>query len=60
MKKSRIQQVIESMDPPEAAVEMADAAKKLLSILREGAVRNFLARLSRDEAQDKIAGLVHL
>jgi hypothetical protein len=32
MSTGRIQQLIESMDPVEASVEMADAAKKLFSL----------------------------
>jgi hypothetical protein len=60
MDKLKIQQLIESMDPLEAAVEMADAAKKLFSLLGEEALRDFLTNLIGDGGQDKITGLVHL
>jgi hypothetical protein len=60
MNKGRIQHVIDTMDPFEAVDEIAAAAKKLFSLLGEDSYRNFLMRLSGDEGQDKIAGLVHL
>jgi hypothetical protein len=60
MDKGRIQQVVDSMDPVQAAEEMAVAAKKLFSILGEDALRDFLTNLLADGGQDKITGLVHL
>ena len=60
MNMGRIQRVVESMDPLEAAMEMAEVAKKLFSLLGEEALRDFLVKLIGDEDQDKIAGLVHL
>ncbi len=60
MSKGRILQLVESMDPSEAALEMAEAAKKHNSLLGEKALRDFLARLSENEGRDKVAGLVHL
>jgi len=60
MNEGNIQQLVESMDPLEAAQQMAVAAKKLFSLLGEEALRDFLAKLSEDEGQDKVAGLVHL
>jgi hypothetical protein len=60
MSKAKIQQVIESMDPLEAAEELAAAAKELFSLLGEEALRDFLANLIGDGGQDKITGLVHL
>ena len=47
MSKGRIQELVESMDPLEAAKEMADAAKKLFSLLGEEALRDFLTRSDR-------------
>ena len=55
-----IQDVVESMDPREAAEELAGAAKKLFSLLGEEALRDFLTKLIGGEGQDKLAGLVHL
>jgi hypothetical protein len=60
MSKSSILEIIDAMDPVEAANEMADAAKKLFSLLGPDALRDFLARLVGDEEQDKVVGLVHL
>ena len=58
MSKGKIQELVESMDPLEAAAEIADAAKQLFSFLGDEALRDFLAGLVGDENQDKIAGLV--
>ncbi len=60
MNKGRIQDLVESMDPIDAAKEMADAAKKLFSLLGEEALRDFLINLIGNGGQDKITGLVHL
>ena len=60
MNKGKIQQVIDSMDPLQAAAEMADAAKKLFSILGEDALRDFLTNLIGNGGQDKLSGLVYL
>ena len=48
------------MDPLDAAQEIADAAKKLFSVLGEEALRDFLSNLIGNGGQDKIIGLVHL
>ena len=60
MSKDKIQQVIETMDPLEAAEELAIAAKRLFSLLGEEALRDFLTNLIGEGEQDKITGLVHL
>ncbi|MBI4965259.1 MAG: hypothetical protein HY913_18430 [Desulfomonile tiedjei] len=60
MSKSTIQQLVESMDPRDAAQEIADAAKKLFPLLGEEALRDFLGKLIEDKGRDKVAGLVHL
>ncbi len=60
MSKGKIQELVESMDPIDAAKEMADAAKKLFSVLGEEALRDFLTKLIGNGGQDKITGLVHL
>ena len=60
MSKGRILELVESMDPLEASEEMADAAKKLFSVLGEEALRDFLTNLIGDGGQDKVTGLVHL
>jgi len=60
MNERNIQQLVESMDPLEAAQQMAVAAKKLFSLLGEDALRDFLTDLIGNGGQDKITGLVHL
>ncbi|AFM24776.1 hypothetical protein Desti_2075 [Desulfomonile tiedjei DSM 6799] len=60
MSKGKIQELVETMDPHEAATELADAAKGLFSLLGEEALRDFLTKLIGDGGQDKITGLVHL
>jgi len=60
MNEGNIQQLVESMDPLEAARQMAVAAKKLFSLLGEDALRDFLTDLIGNGGQDKITGLVHL
>lgn len=60
MGMGKIQDLVESMDPAEAAKEMADAATRLFSILGEDALRDFLTTLIGSGGQDKITGLVHL
>lgn len=60
MSENRIQQLVDTMDPLEAAQKMADAAKKLFSLLGEDALHDFLKRLIGEGGQDKITGLVHL
>jgi hypothetical protein len=59
MLKNAIQQAIDSMDPNEAAQQLAEAAQKLFSVLGEDALRDFLAKLIEGEGRDKILGLVH-
>jgi hypothetical protein len=60
MNKGRIQELVESMDPIDAAKQIADAARKLFSLLGEEALRDFLTDLIGEGGQDKTIGLVHL
>jgi hypothetical protein len=60
MNEGKLQRLIQSMDPMEAAAELADAAKGIFSHLGEEALRDFLAKLIGEEGQDKVTGLVHL
>jgi hypothetical protein len=60
MNEGKIQQLVRSMDPHEAAAEMAAAARELFSALGEEALRDFLINLIGDGGRDKISGLVHL
>ncbi len=60
MHKGRIGELIQSMEPSEAASEMAEAAKELFSHLGEEALRVFLEKLIEGGTEDKTAGMVHL
>ena len=60
MTKSRIYEIVESMDPLEAVNEIAEAAKRLFSQLGEDSLRDFLSRLIGDSDHDKTVGMVHL
>ncbi len=59
MNQNQIQRVVDSMDPYEAANQMASVVKNLLSLLDEETRQSFLVDLIGDEEQDKEAGLVH-
>ncbi len=59
MLKNAIQQAVDSMDPNEAAQQLAEAVQKLFSVLGEDALRDFLAKLIEGEGRDKTLGLVH-
>jgi DNA phosphorothioation-dependent restriction protein DptG len=59
MLKNTIQQAVDSMDPNEAAQQLAEAAQELFSVLGEEALRDFLAKLIEGEGRDKTLGLVH-
>jgi hypothetical protein len=59
MLENAIQQAVDSMDPNEAAQQLAETAQKLFSVLGEEALRDFLAKLIEDEGRDKTLGLVH-
>jgi hypothetical protein len=60
MSKGKIDEVIAQMDLHEAALELADAARRVFHVLGEEALRVFLARLMGDDGTDKTIGLVHL
>lgn len=61
MANDKIQQIIDSMDPHEAALELGLVAKKLLSLLDEDARQRFLVNLigESDKDKDKESSLAH-
>jgi hypothetical protein len=59
MSKAEIKRIVDSMDPGEAAKEIADVVKELLSILSEESRQEFLVDLIGDERADEESGLVH-
>ena len=56
MPMNAIQQLVDSMDPNEAAQQSAETARKLFSVLGEEALRDFLAKLSEGEGREKTLG----
>ncbi len=60
MSVSKIRQIVDGMNPEEAAMEMADVMKGIFPILGEEARLSFVMNLVGESGQDKVASLVHL
>ena len=56
----QIRQMIDSMDPEEAASEISQAMKTLFPLLTEEVRLAFIMNLTGSSGKDKIGGLVHL
>lgn len=56
----KIQQLVDKMDPYEAASEMAMTVKNLFPLLSEEARLEFVAGLGGDSGGDKVTSMVHL
>ena len=56
---SKIKQVVERMDPEEAASEIASIMKKLFPLLSEETRLKFVAGLIGDPRADKVTSMVH-
>lgn len=59
MSSDKIQHIVDSMDPLEAATHIATVVKGLLPLLSELARQGFIEDLVGGEGEDKHAGLVH-
>ena len=57
---SKLQQLVNEMDPEEAAAEIAVLMKKLFSLLGEKARLEFVMNVIGDADNEKVGGLVHL
>jgi hypothetical protein len=57
---SKIKQLVDSMDPYEAASEIAVIMKNLFPLLSEEARLKFVAGLAGDSRGDKVTSMVHL
>jgi len=57
---SKIKQLIDSMDPEEAAAEIAVIMKKLFPLLSEEARLKFVESLAGNSGGDKLTSMVHL
>lgn len=56
---SKIKQVVEKMDPEEAASEITSIMKKLFPLLSEEIRLKFVAGLAGDPGGDKVTSMVH-
>jgi hypothetical protein len=56
---SKIKQLVDNMDPYEAASEIAAIMKNLLPLLSEEARLKFVAGLVGDSGGDKLTSMVH-
>ena len=57
---SKLQKLVNTMDPEEAAGEIADLMKKLFPLLGEKARLEFVINVIGDADNEKVGGLVHL
>jgi hypothetical protein len=57
---NKIQEIVNGMDPEEAAAEMAHAMKKLFPLLGDEARIKFVINLVGDSGEDKVGSMVHL
>jgi len=60
MSADGIQELVNSMDPEDAAVAIAFVMKKLFPLLDESARIKFVMNLVGDSGEDEVASLVHL
>jgi len=58
--KNDIQQIVDRMDPEEAASAIALVTKRLFPLLNEEARLKFIMSLGGDSGEDKVGSLVHL
>ena len=57
---SKIQQLINTMNPEDAAAEIGVQMKKLFPLLGEKSRLEFVKNVIGDARNDKVGGLVHL
>lgn len=58
--RSRIQEMLERLEPKQAMDEIAAALEKLLPLLPEEERLNFVVQLIGGADDDKVASMVHL
>ena len=56
---SKIKQLVDGMDPEEAASELAAIMKKLFPLLTEETRHKFVTSLAGGSADDKLTSMVH-
>lgn len=60
MSPSKIEELVDSMEPEKAATELVRVMKKLYPLLREEARLSFVMNLVGESGEDKVGSLVHL
>jgi hypothetical protein len=60
MSPSKIEELVDSMEPEKAAAELAGVIKKLFPLLGEEEQLSFVMNLVGESGEDKVASLVHL
>ena len=60
MSADKIQELVNSMDPEEAATAIGQVMKDLFPLVGEEARLEFVLSLVGDSTEDKVASLVHL
>jgi hypothetical protein len=57
---NELEKILERMDPAQAAVSVALAARSLFALLNEQERREFIEHMIGDPGEDKVVGMVHL
>jgi hypothetical protein len=60
MSATKIDELVDRMEPDKAAAELARVMKKLFPLLGEEARLNFVRDLVEETGEDKLASMVHL
>jgi hypothetical protein len=60
MSATKIDELVDRMEPEKAAAELARVIKKLFPLLEEEARLNFVMNLMGESGEDKLASMVHL
>lgn len=55
-----LEKILGRMEPEQAAVSLAQAARSLFGLLNEEQRREFIERMLGDPGEDKVVGMVHL
>ncbi|ACU90026.1 hypothetical protein Dbac_1937 [Desulfomicrobium baculatum DSM 4028] len=57
---SELEKFLDRMEPEQAAVSLALAARGLFALLNEEQRREFIERMLGEPGEDKVVGMVHL
>lgn len=57
---NELEKILEHMNPAQAAVSVALAARNLFALLNEQERREFIEHMIGDPGEDKVVGMVHL